>query len=144
MRITSTVLILFLFVSCQPKKENQQKPKFLIGQWKRLNDTEGNQTFETWNSDYTGFGYTLNNKKTTFQEELKIVRMNDQLVLEVTGVNEKPTLFHFTHQTDTSFVCENPQNEFPKQITYLKDGNFLKAIVASDDFRIDFVFEKIR
>lgn len=135
---------MFLCLGCQPKKEQFLKPIFLIGQWKRLNDIEGNQTYETWNTDYTGFGYTLKNQKPSFQEQLQIVTIDDQLVLQVTGVNKKPTLFYFTHQTDTYFVCENPQNEFPKQITYLKDGDFLKAILASDDFRIDYVFEKIR
>lgn len=73
---------------------------------------------------------------------MSILKINDTLHLEVKGVNENPTLFKFTNQTDTSFVCENPKNEFPKKITYFKDGKQLKAIVAADDFRIDFVFEK--
>lgn len=131
-------------MNCELKKQEIRKPGFLIGQWKRLNDDPGNQTFETWLPNYTGMGYTLRQNKTTFSEELEIISLENRLALKVTGVNENPTVFYFTNQTDTSFVCKNPQNEFPKQITYLKDGDFLKAIVASDDFRIDFVFEKIR
>ena len=68
--------------------------------------------------------------------------LNRALNLKVEGVNEKPTFFKFTAQTDTSFVCENLKNEFPKKIQYYLDNQHLKAIVSSEDFRIDFVFKK--
>ncbi|PQJ80579.1 DUF6265 family protein [Polaribacter porphyrae] len=132
----------FFLISCNKNKTEIKKPSFLIGNWKRLNDKPGSQTYENWNADYTGMGYTKKETKTTFKETLSIVSINDTLHLKVEGVNEKPTLFKFTNQTDTSFVCENPKNEFPKKITYFKDGKQLKAIVAADDFRIDFLFEK--
>ena len=53
-----------------------------------------------------------------------------------------PTFFKFTQQTGTSFVCENPKNEFPKKIKYYLQNAQLKAIISTDDFRIHFVFEK--
>lgn len=133
----------FLFIiSCKNKTHTSEKPIFLIGEWKRLNDKPDSQTYEVWNTNLVGMGYTMKGKKRSFQEILSIVKINDTLHLEVKGVNEKPTLFKFTNQTDTSFVCENPKNEFPKKITYFKEGNQLKAIVAAEDFRIDFVFDK--
>lgn len=73
---------------------------------------------------------------------MSIVSINDTLFLKAEGVNETPTLFKFTQQTDTSFICENPKNEFPKKILYYKDNNQLKAEVSSEDFKIDFVFER--
>ncbi len=132
-----------LLFSCKKNTQKIQKPTFLIGEWKRLNDKPGSQTYEMWNTNLVGMGYTIKGTKRSFQEILSIVKINDTLHLEVKGVNEKPTLFKFTNQTDTSFVCENPKNEFPKKITYIKDGKQLKAIVANDDFRIDFVFDKL-
>jgi hypothetical protein len=132
-----------LIISCGNKTKKTLKPTFLIGEWKRLNDKPSNQTFEVWNTNLVGMGYTLKGKKRSFQEILSIIKINDTLHLEVKGVNEKPTLFKFTNQTDTSFVCENPRNEFPKKITYFKDGEQLKAIVSADDFRIDFIFDKM-
>lgn len=142
MKRTLYILVLCLIVSCKNEKKEPKKPDFLVGNWKRLNDKPKHQTYETWNTDFTGFGYTKKGNKTTFSEQLSIVEINDTLHLKVIGVNEKPTLFKFTNQTDSSFVCENPKNEFPKKITYFKDGKQLKAIVAADDFRIDFIFEK--
>lgn len=96
-----------------------------------------------WNTNLVGMGYTLKDKKKSFQEILSIITINDTLHLEVKGVNETPTLFKFTNQTNTSFICENPKNEFPKKINYFIDNKQLKAIVSSDDFRIDFVFDKV-
>jgi len=132
-----------LLLSCNKNSNNTQKPTFLIGDWKRLNDKPGSQTYEVWNTNLVGMGYTIKGVKRSFQEILSIKKINDTLYLEVKGVNEKPTLFKFTNQTDTSFVCENPNNEFLKKITYFKDGKQLKAIVAADDFRIDFIFDKV-
>ena len=95
-----------------------------------------------WNTKLIGMGYTMQGKKRSFQETLSILTIDDTLYLEVKQIAEKPTLFKFTQQTDSSFVCENPANEFPKKIKYFLDNKQLKAIVSSDDFRIDFTFEQ--
>lgn len=137
------ICCLALFISCEISFDKKTKPAFLIGNWIRLNDSDGNKTYETWKADFTGFGFTMNNEKTTFKEIMSIVELNDSLHLKVEGVNEKPTYFKFTQQTDTSFVCENQQNDFPNKIHYYLENKQLKAIVSSDDFRIDFIFEKI-
>ena len=134
--------ILFSFLSCDKKEKIELKPTFLVGNWKRLNDKPGSQTFETWNADLKGFGYTKKGEETIFSEQMEILKIKDTLHLKVSGVNEKPPYFKFTNQTDTSFVCVNPQNEFPKKIKYYLDNNQLKAEISSDDFRIDFIFER--
>ncbi|MHB0754722.1 hypothetical protein [Polaribacter sp. M15] len=110
--LLSVILLIF---SCKNETKTSEKPTFLIGEWKRLNDKPGSQTYEMWNTNLIGMGYTMKGKKRSFQEILSIVKIDDTLHLEVKGVNEKATLFKFTNQTDTSFVCENPKNEFPKK-----------------------------
>lgn len=130
-------------ISCQNQTNKREKPSFLIGNWIRLNDKEGSKTYETWNTNFKGIGYTKQGQKTSFEEILSIVTIKDTLYLKVEGVNETATLFKFTQQTDTSFVCENPKNEFPKKIKYYLENEQLKAIVSADDFRIDFVFDRI-
>jgi hypothetical protein len=133
-----------LMLSCNKNSNKTQKPTFLIGEWKRLDDKPGNQTYEIWNTNLVGMGYTITGVKRSFQETLAIITIKDTLYLEVKGINEQPTLFKVTEQTDFSFVCENPQNEFPKKIKYYLENKQLKAIVSSDDFRIDFVFDRIK
>lgn len=135
------VVFSFLFlVSCQ--KENP-KPSFLVGNWIRTNNKKGTVTYERWQKDYAGLGYTLKENDTVFKEVLNIISLNDTLFLKVEGVNEVPTFFKFTSQTDTSFVCENLKNEFPKRIKYYLENDFLKAEVSNPDYKIDFVFKKL-
>ena len=144
MRAIITIYCLLLIISCASEQKKTEKPAFLIGHWIRLNDKPGNKTYETWNPNFTGMGYTKQGAKTSFKELLSIIYIKDTLHLKVEGVNETPTLFKFMEQTDSSFVCENELNEFPKKIKYYLENKQLKAIVSSPDFRIDFVFEKVK
>lgn len=129
-------------MGCVPESTHV-KPRFLEGKWKRVNDKPNQSTFEFWNNNLTGIGFTLQKKDTTFKEVLSIVPIQDTLFLKVVGVNENPTLFKFTSQTDHSFVCENPKNEFPKKIEYKLKNDTLKARVSNPDFGIDFIFVKM-
>jgi len=95
------------------------KPSFLIGDWIRLNDKKGSTTFEKWDTNLKGLGYTLKEKDTTFKETLSIVSIKDTLFLKVSGIHKNATFFKFTEQSNTSFTCENPKNEFPKKIKIL-------------------------
>lgn len=136
----------FLFIclvclySCSQQK--LQKPEFLLGKWNRVNNQPEKKTYEIWRSDFTGIGYTLKGKDTTFVEILSIVEINNTLFYKVVGVNENPTLFKFTEQTETSFTCENPENEFPKKIQYSLENGVLKAMISAGNDSIEFVFEK--
>ncbi len=135
------LLTIIAVTSC--KTENTiQKPNFLIGNWERLDDKEGKKTYEIWKDNYTGLGLTLKDNDTVFKEILSIVSINDTLTLKVEGVNETPTLFKFTSQTDTSFIAENPTHDFPTKIKYWLENNQLKAHVSNNEFGIDFVFKR--
>jgi hypothetical protein len=137
-------LLLFIFcigmLSCA--KEELKKPDFILGYWNRVNNSQDKLTYEIWNPDFTGIGFTLQQSDTIFKEIMSIVELNDTLFLKVEGVNEKPTLFKFTEQTETSFTSENPENEFPKKIKYYMDGNQLKATISAGTDAVEFVFQK--
>ncbi|WKD86068.1 hypothetical protein KCTC32516_01420 [Polaribacter huanghezhanensis] len=134
------VCLLFIF-SCNTGTK-PQKPEFLLGKWIRTNDKSGNTTYEIWNKNFTGVGFIIKEKDTTFKETLGIVAINNTLTLKVEGVNETPPLFQFTSQTDTSFVAENPTHNFPTKIIYWLENKQLKARVSNNQFGIEFVFEK--
>jgi len=141
MKSVALVCCVLLVFSCNNESKKILRPNFLIGNWTRTNNKKGATTYEFWKKDFKGLGFTLKNNDTIFKEILSIVNIKDTLFLKVEGVNAEPTLFRFTSQTDTSFVCENPENEFPKKITYYKENNLLKAQVSSEDFKIDFIFK---
>lgn len=142
MRLIILFTCCFIFFNCDNTSKTK-KPAWLHGNWIRINDKPDKITYEFWKDDFSGIGFTLKEKDTVFKETLNIITKNDSLYLQVTGVNEKPTLFKFTQQTDSSFTAENKLNKFPKMITYWKENNFLKAKVANDEFSVDFIFKKM-
>lgn len=134
------LLACVLLFSCG--EQTPEKPDFILGNWTRLNDAEGKTTYEIWNSDFTGIGFTMQNKDTVFKEILSIVELDGKLVYKVEGVNEEHTLFTFTQQSKNSFVCENPDNEFPKVIEYVLEDDQLNAVISAGKDSIEFIFEK--
>ncbi|GGG97214.1 hypothetical protein GCM10011416_14010 [Polaribacter pacificus] len=138
------VLITIILIASCNTETKPQKPQFLLGKWIRTNDKPGSTTYEIWNNNFTGLGFTLKEQDTVFKEILSIVSINNTLSLKVEGVNETATMFKITSQTDSSFVAENPTHDFPTKIRYWLENKQLKAHVSNDDFGIDFVFEKIK
>lgn len=138
-RIFLLLVSLILFGCGQ---ETLPKPDFILGKWTRLNDAEGKTTYEQWNSDFTGIGFTMQNKDTVFKEILSIIELDGKLVFKVEGVNEEPTLFTITEISTNSFICENPKNEFPKVIEYILEDDQLKAVISAGEESVEFLFEK--
>ena len=121
---------------------------WLLGNWKRNNNEEGKETFETWKknstSEYSGLGYTLKDKDTIQQEFIKLFNKDKKWFLEV-ELRGDPDIVTFPMSSSTSseFVCKNKEHDFPKMIKYWKNGDKLNALVAGDDFQIPFEFERI-
>ncbi|SEB77793.1 hypothetical protein SAMN04489761_1739 [Tenacibaculum sp. MAR_2009_124] len=143
MRTLSILYLIFVLISCNSKVKSE-KPEFLIGTWIRVTNTSNTKSFENWDNNLNGLGYTIKKQDTVFKEILKIEKINGIFNLKVTGVNELPTYFLFTSQTDTSFTCQNEKNKFPKKIEYWKNEEKLYARISSDTIKIDFAFARLK
>ncbi|MCP4459862.1 MAG: hypothetical protein GY816_17840 [Cytophagales bacterium] len=161
---TLTILIpcLLFAISCSSPSKSEadestsisgiEKLRWLEGNWVRTNDGEAQITYEQWakttENVYSGRGYTIRidssifQPDTVFMEQIRIVTINDTLNFEVTGVNEASTLFKFIEQTDTSFVCVNPENEFPKKISYTLSNDHITALLSGRGPDIKFLFRR--
>lgn len=160
----SVILLIVLGVACAESNSeikqvpNQNKPiekkivesqnfDWLLGDWKRLHEQEGKQTFETWEKtnsmNYSGVGYTLQNGDTIKKEVMFLVKTESGWDLNVQPQDEpNPITFTMTSFTENEFVCENPELDFPKMIKYWKGDSTLKALVSGTDLEIEFEFEQ--
>ena len=148
-----------VLISCQPSAHQQEEEPesivsavhfdWLLGKWQRTNDAEGRKTYETWKKEtptsYRGLGYTMSEGDTTFKENLQLVQRKERWQFEVRGVNPGVTIFPLTDITDSSFICTNFDNEFPKNIEYRKRPEGLMATIADSSLldstqRIEFPF----
>lgn len=118
---------------------------WLQGDWERANEEAGKQTREQWtkitNIEYLGFGYTLQDQDTIWKENIRLINRDSIWNFEVTGQGEDhPTIFRLTHIEKERFNSENQENDFPKIITYSRDGNKLKAVISGKGMEIPFEF----
>jgi len=147
------VLLLMLAILLMAFKSNAQetiKQKFkklewLIGTWDRTNTEPGKSGYETWSkvSDVklSGKGVSLEGKKIVFVENLAFVAIGSELFYTVVVTGEKkPVYFKLTVLSNDSFTCENPKHDFPKKITYRRNGNTAKAVISGNGQSIDYVF----
>jgi len=129
-------------------KQDFKKLKWLIGNWKRTDVKPGQSGTETWSvtsaTSFKGLGVTLKGKDTVSLEKLSlIIRGNDIFyVADVTG-NPKPVYFKMTSITGNSFVCENPEHDFPKKISYKLVGNKIEASISGNGKSIPYNFVKM-
>jgi len=138
------LISLFLIILLSSCTQTKGELDWLLGEWERTNNKKGSITYEQWEKagdTYIGLGYTLKDADTVFKEKLRILKMDGIWQLEVIGVNPDPTYFQFTKQTEKGFVCENPDNDFPKAIEYFSDGKKLTAIISNKNSKIHFYFK---
>ena len=138
-------------------KQNDQKPTtqpkenfdWLLGNWKRTNEEKGKETFENWkkinDSEYNGIGFTLQNRDTLSQEQMKLKQTNGKWNLLVKTPDEMDFIkFEITEMADDKFECKNETLDFPKLIKYWKNGDKLNAIVSGDSLKLSFEFERMK
>ena len=102
-------------------------------EWKKSTGTE-----------LLGQGITREGKDTVSTGKIKLV-VKDRHIFYVAmpSENKKPTYFRLTAITEKSFVCENPDHDFPKKIVYeLTEHNKLKATISGDGKSINYIFER--
>ncbi|MBU2912749.1 MULTISPECIES: DUF6265 family protein [Reichenbachiella] len=157
------ILLLGIFVvSCSPNKKEVQNTTadstavvestehfdWLLGQWSRLNEEEGKETYEHWDkvsdTEYAGLGFTMQEADTIWQENMRLVKVdkNWDLMVQSPGESE-PTVFKGTDHSATEFTCTNSKNDFPNTIKYWKDEDKLSALVSGGDLSISFAFERM-
>ena len=121
--------------------------EWLVGTWNRTNVKPGKSAHERWEKtnalELRGIGVSMQGKDTTFVEKITIL-IKDNNIYYVADVpeNEKPVYFKLTEISNSGFVCENPEHDFPKKISYQLNGADLKAQISGDGKSIDYLFKK--
>lgn len=152
----SLLIVFGLLTSCQkdkkqPLDESSTKEEnfdWLLGKWQRINDKEGQLTYELWKKEshgkYLGHGFVMMANDTVWEEVMELSQKDTLWVLEVkTPGNIDNVSFAMTQVDSVSFTVENPFHDFPKQINYNLKDNKLKALVSGDEVSVDFEFEKL-
>jgi hypothetical protein len=158
-----TLMIGILIFACNPStkenRENIEKKQeltgqtenfdWLLGNWKRINEEKGKETFENWvklnETAYSGIAYTIQNDDTIFKEKMRLTKIDKNWNLSVKLSEESDsTTFKGVDHNANGFSCENIQNDFPKKIKYWKNGDRINAEISNSEMKILFEFEKLK
>ena len=150
------LLLVLSFVACksetkeevkdtQEAKEQTADFNWLVGEWKRIGEKEGKQTYEYWkNVDqnaYKGLGCTIQNGDTIWREDIMLSSSGTSWNFAVTTIGDSvATVFKLTEIKKGGFVCENEMNEFPKKIEYARAAENLNALISGGGPNIAFNF----
>ena len=150
MRKFILLAIIFYSLKSFPQTANDfSKLKWLVGEWRRTNITAGTSGLEKWviNSpvEMQGWGITMKGSDTSFIEKTKLL-IKEGHIYYVADVleNKEPIYFKLVNINENKFTCENSLHDFPKKITYTRDGDFLKATISGNAKSIDYFFERKR
>ena len=152
LKLIVMILSAFVFTMCSNKQNGSSKTDnfdWLLGNWQRTNEEKGKMTFETWQKvddfAYKGVGFTMQNKDTVSQEQMKIVKTYGKWNLLVKTREEKDFIkFDVSDMENGSFTCKNDSLNFPKTIKYWKNGDKLNATVTGDDIEIAYEFKQLK
>jgi hypothetical protein len=113
-----------LLVGFAPLYGQTNIANYLSGTWKNVAFNHS----ETWKQERNmlkGFGLALEGNDTLFYERLEINLAANPMVYTswVNGQNDGDSIeFKLSEATDTSWLFENPQHDFPKKIHYIRTG----------------------
>lgn len=126
-----SVIAFFLLVSCKKETKTEtityeklSKVDWLIGEWEHTS-SEGFFS-EKWkiknDSTYLGNSFFIIEGDTVFSEEVSLIQQGRDVLYIVNITSEsseqQPTEFKLTSSSENQLVFENPENDFPKKITY--------------------------
>lgn len=156
-KVVLVSLCITIMLACQNKEQNKEaivetkagEFDWLLGNWKRVNDTDGKETFENWevkdDGSYQGKSFTMFASDTVWQEDMHLLKIQDTWQMEVKAPEDlSPTVFGMINHLSDQFTCENPELDFPKTIYYKSVQDSLYATVSNKEMQLIFTFEKLK
>ncbi len=133
-----------LFIACTNEKQEAnvnevKKTAFdlMTGTW--IADYDSTKYIESWtamsDSLFVSTGCMLQGTDTLFSESVEVKRINGKFFYIPTVKDQnkgEPVSFEVKSLTDTSFVAENLQHDFPQRISYTLKGDSVIAFIEGE------------
>lgn len=134
--ILSIISVLILTGAASSQSSKVREAEWLIGTWK--NKTPKGTIFETWSrtsdSELSGKSYVVKEKDTIVFETIRLVREQEGLFyIPIVRDQNNGASIRFEARTvsETQLIFENPQHDFPQNISYTRiSPDSLKAEIS--------------
>lgn len=137
---------MFFVIAIGCVQQQSKLPEWILGNWQaNVNGVKVTETWEKQDNKLHAKTTTYYDKNTQL-ERVKLSMTNDTLFYSI-KINERSTTFVCGKPYKDTLIFENPNNEFPKRIVYVKpDNNKMPVWIENfegDPNRIDYPFKKI-
>jgi len=147
MKNLGLLVLLVAFTACE--SSGQHKFGWLAGTWK----LKGKAVYETWsvddNGSMSGLTYSVNGVDTIVRESIRLTYEGGYYhYIPDVAENASPVDFKITAFSNSHFIAENPDHDFPKVIVYTivrkPEGEIIEASIEGNGQVILYAFEKVR
>ncbi len=148
----SFAVIVLLSAFIRNEENKMQSFKWMVGSWSMK--TSRGEIMETWislnDSTLSGESFMIRNDEKKQLEDVRLVYRNKEYFycpIAHGQNNEQEVKFKITSFSESSFVAENPEHDFPKRITYRlihKDSvhAFIDGGPSMPDKKSDFYYSR--
>ncbi|MBX3044256.1 MAG: hypothetical protein KIT33_03730 [Candidatus Kapabacteria bacterium] len=140
MKYTLTLLVFF---TVELTFAQSILPDFLLGTWKM----ENKEVYEHWDklneNTLKGFSYKLKDGQMLISEYLDIRKVGKEILYSATVLKQNsgnPVDFKLT-KTDSTYIFENPNHDFPKKIVYQRLTDTEIYVQVSDGKQKGFAYK---
>jgi hypothetical protein len=144
------IIILLMLISISINPQDDSIIKLFPGEWKMNSDKI--EYYEEWKiadeHELTGVGFNIEEEDTVLSEELYLKKFVEQWAYVAIPVNQTITLFALTEYSESKFIFENKEHDYPQRIIYefTADGKLNAAtegMIDGELMRREFNFIRI-
>ena len=116
-----------------------------VGKWKM--DSDNSEMYEEWkfvnDTELTATSYNVKNGESFISENIYLKKLTDYWTYIAIPKNQQPTLFTLIEYTDTRFVFENKEHDFPQRVNHGKLTALIEGEINSEFKRREFHFTRV-
>lgn len=145
------IFFVFVLFTASVLSQDDSIIKLFPGKWKMISDKI--EYYEEWklinSNELTGIGFSIEEVDTVLSEELYMQKFSEQWAYVAIPVNQAITLFALTEYSESKFIFENKEHDYPQRIIYefIADSNLNAAtegVIDGELMRRDFNFIRIK
>lgn len=145
------IFFVFVLFSASVLSQDDSIIKLFPGKWKMISDKI--EYYEEWklinSNELTGIGFSIEEVDTVLSEELYMQKFAEQWAYVAIPVNQAITLFALTEYSESKFIFENKEHDYPQRIIYefIAYSNLNAAtegVIDGELMRRDFNFIRIK
>ena len=141
------IVLLLVFAGLFQGDVKVENFEWMSGCWKRDGRNAESFVVESWGKAHDmmlGTGQTIRNGRTTGFEFLRIEKRGEKIFYVARPAKAKSeTSFELTSYKENNAVFENPTHDFPKKISYSREGEKMTAIVSAGEQGFTLGFKKV-